>query len=392
MFETGWILAAYAVLACLAWCILYLRTAYKVLHIPLFEKEDPPVPEHWPRLSVVVAARDEADTIEQAASTLLGQDYPELEIIMVNDRSTDETGRIIREIARREVRVKAVHVEHLPEGWLGKVHALHLGTEKSSGEWILYTDADVHFRQGTLRRAVALALAREADHLCLMPEVRTGSFCLGVVMSAFKVLFAWTTRIADAGKPGSRAVVGAGAFNMVRRAALEKTEGFQWLRMEVGDDLGLGLMLSRSGAKSHFAIAQEHLGVTWYPSLGAMFRGMEKNLFGVGARYSLARMSMSVLLLWALVPAPLVAFLYTDVPWLRFFGAAACLSLGLFAAAGKIRFRSGMLHTLLAPAGQLVISLMMLRSGILCTLRGGILWRGTRYKTGDLRAGQQLKL
>jgi glycosyltransferase involved in cell wall biosynthesis len=387
-----WIIIPYCILFCAAWCASFL-VVYLFRRIRIFEKANPPFPRKWPRLSVVIATCNDADTIQKAVDTLLQQDYPDLEIVVVNDRSIDGTGRIIERIARRDPRVRTVHIQHLPPGWLGKVHALHVGTQKTSGEWILYTDADVYFRKGALRKAIAFVLADHSDHLALLPVPRAPSFWLGVVLQVIGGVFVLGTKTAHLGKPNSKAFVGAGAFNLVRKAALDRTEGFPWLRMEVVDDVGLGLMLQRSGAASSFAVTLEDVSFTWYPSLGAMFKGLEKNFFGVLAFYSVARMIMIVVLAWAYALAPLVAILYAvKIPLLFFVGLIAYLFLVAGAVGVKITFRQKLLPLLLVQVGYILLSLMLLRSGIMCLLRGGIIWRGTTYPLDKLRAGHRVRV
>lgn len=387
-----WIVTLYSILFCLAWCASFFMV-HIFRRIRIFEKANPPLPRKWPRLSVVIATCNDAGTIEGAVDTLLHQDYPDLEIILVNDRSTDETGRIIERIARRDPRVRTVHIQHLPPGWLGKVNALHAGTQTSSGEWVLYTDADVYFQQGTLRKAIAFVLADRSDHLSLLPIPRAPSFWLGVVLQTIGGVFVLATRAAQIGKPGSKAFIGTGAFNLVRKAALDRTEGFPWLRMEVVDDVGLGLMLHRSGATSSFAITLHEVSFTWYPSLSAMFKGLEKNFFGILAFYSIARMIIIVLLAWAYALAPLVALLYSvKIPFLLIVGLVAYLFIVAGAFGVKIAFRQKLLPLLFVQVGHVLTSLMLLRSGILCVLRGGIIWRGTEYPIDKLRAGHRVKV
>src|SRR5262249_16039509 len=147
-----------------------------------------------------------------------------------------------------------VHVRELPAGWLGKVHALDRGVAASSGAWILFTDADVHFAPGALSRAVAFAESRGIDHLAIAPELHARSLAQDVVSPAFASAYMIGTRAVDAERGSSRACVGVGAFNLVRREALDRTPGFSWLRLEVLDDVGLGLMLKNAGARSAFAI------------------------------------------------------------------------------------------------------------------------------------------
>ena len=387
-----WTVTIYCILFSLVWCASFL-VVHLFRRIRIFEKANSPLPPKWPRLSVVIASCNDADTIEKAVNTLLQQDYPNLEIVVVNDRSTDGTGQIIKRIARKDSRVRTVHIQHLPPGWLGKVHALHVGTQKSSGDWILYTDADVYFKQGALRKAIAFVLADHSDHLALLPVPRAPSFWLEVVLQTIGGVFVLGTRAAHIGKPGSKAFVGAGAFNLVRKAVLDRTEGFSWLRMEVVDDVGLGLMLQRSGAKSSFAITLQDVSFTWYPSLGAMFKGLEKNFFAVLAFYSIARMITIVVLAWSYALAPLVAILYSlKIPVLLIVGLVSYLFLIAGAVGVKITFKQKLLPLLFVQVGYVLISLMLLRSGIMCILRGGITWRGTWYPINELRAGHKVKV
>lgn len=388
---TDLLFSSYCILFSLIWCITCIYAISNVLKIALFEEAIPPVPKAWPKLTVIIAARNEDETIEKAVSTLLNQDYPSLEIIVVNDRSTDRTGEIIEGMAVNNKRLQAVHIKSLPEGWLGKVYALHTGTQKATGEWILYTDADVHFSRGTLRKSVALALSKKCDHLTLIPKPKTDSFWLETVIQAFGLMFILGTRAANVGNPKSKAFIGAGAFNMVKKSALEKTEGFSWLRMETADDVGLGLMLKRSGAHGSLAVSINDISLTWYKSVSDMSRGVEKNIFGASTQYSLWRMTIICLFLWLLFLAPIIALLYQRVNYLRFFGLTAYLCLIFCAILNQWKFKQGFIPSVFTPVGHLIISLMLVRSGILCKLRGGIIWRGTRYAIHDLRTGQRVK-
>ena len=386
------IFEAYIVIFCLGWCISSLLMVSLAGRIRIFEKESPPAPERWPRLSIIIPACNEADTIEPAVATILEQDYPDFEIVLVDDRSTDGTGKIIDVIAGKDARVKAVHIEKLPEGWLGKVNALNTGTAKSTGEWLLFTDADVHFRQGTLRKALALAEADKSDHLALLPKPTSNTFWFEVVISTFGAMFLHGTGAVDAGRAGSTAFVGTGAFNLVRRSAYNNTEGFSWLKMEPVDDVGLGLMLSISGAKSSFAITTRDVSLVWYPSIKAMFKGVEKNIFGSVANYSLIRMLIIVVFIWAFAFAPFAALMFFNLPPVLMIGIITYVFMASGAFFVKEKFGQRFFPLFLAQFGLLIISVMFLRSGIICKLKGGIDWRGTRYKTEDLLAGQRLNM
>ena len=211
-------------------------------------KLNPPEPESWPRVSVIAPARDEATTIGAALESRLADDYPDLEIVAIDDRSTDETGAIIRDLARNDDRLVPLRVDELPEGWLGKVNALKVGAEAASGEWLLFSDADVHVEPGSMRRAIAHALSEGFDHLAIIPEYGTGSVWVDAVWAVFMRIFGIMfdfSAIRDTSKP--KAFIGSGAFNLVRREAFEATEGFEWLKLETTDDMSLGMMMKRNG-------------------------------------------------------------------------------------------------------------------------------------------------
>jgi hypothetical protein len=194
------------------------------------------------------------------------------------------------------------------------------------------------------------------------------------------------------GEPGSDAYAGVGAFNLVRRDVFDRTPGFAWLRMEVVDDLGLGLMLHRAGARSALMTGTGLLEIEWYPTLAAMGRGLEKNLFAAIGRYSLARTIGRLTALTAIVASPAIALLGPVPVEVRIAGAAALASSVLAAVIARRRSRLGLLAILLAPLGQIVLMVFAARSAWACTRRGGIVWRETFYPLAELREGQRVRL
>ena len=201
-------------------------------------------------------ARDEAHTIDPAVASLLAQDYPNLQVVLVDDRSTDETGTVIDRLAATDPRVAAVHVRELPDGWLGKVHALQRGVERASGNFVLFTDADILFAPGVLRRAIAWSEAERLDHLAVLAEVTSPSVLVAACIAASSRGLIGLARPWEATDPRSAKAIGTGAFNLVRRSAFERTPGFEWLRLEVADDIGLGLMMKRWGGRPGLLIGR----------------------------------------------------------------------------------------------------------------------------------------
>jgi glycosyltransferase involved in cell wall biosynthesis len=379
---------------CALWVVGLGYLIISIKRVPALRDQHTPVPAVWPRLSVLIPACNEAPNLESAVATLLQQDYPDLEIILVDDRSSDGTGEIIERLARENPRIRAVHVETLPRGWLGKVHALHRGVERASGDWLLFTDADVHFGAAILRRAVALVLHQRVDHLALIPRTIQKSFWLELAVNTFGLLFFITTRAASVNRPGSKAFVGIGAFNLVNAERFHRTPGFEWLRLEPGDDVGLGMMIKQSGGTTRLAFAYEDLSLQWYPSVTAMFKGLEKNLFGPGSRYRWWLMLIQVGVIWALVAAPYVSLalgLAHGLAPLWTAGAAAISMQLIFPVCFVADRKTKGFILLLFPVGVLLITAMMLRAGYQCLKNGGIDWRGTHYPIDQLRAGQRVK-
>ena len=362
--------------------------------MPRLESLHPAEIERWPTLSVIVPACDEADKIEPAARSLLALDYPGMEIIFVDDRSTDETGPIIDRLAADDTRVRAIHVSELPEGWLGKVHALDTGLRVSSGELVLFTDADVHFRPGAMRRAVALVESRGLDFLAVLPRLWATSMLLDSLIAAFiRQYLLLMTRPWALSRPGSRSFIGVGAFNLLRRSALEGTPGLEWLRMEVGDDAALGQMMRQSGRRCGAAAAFEHVALHWHRTVAEACRGAEKGWSTV-CRFSLARSIALAAGGLALEAAPVLALAplaFPSVRWIGYAGAAVAAAFAFTIVALGRWARVRVVPGLLSPLTSVVSAAGLLRAAWLGRRRGGVMWRGTLYPDAALRAGRRLK-
>lgn len=384
---------AWAMLGALSSVVLLRATLTLRRRCPQLGALRPREPRSWPSLGVVIPACNEAEAIEPAVASLLAQDYRPLEIVLVDDRSTDRTGEIIDRLAAADARISTIHVRELPAGWLGKVHALQRGLERTRGDFVLFTDADTHLGPGALRRAIGWAEERGFDHVAVLAEERHRSFWVGICMaSAFRGILA-LARPWEAADPRSAKAIGTGAFNLVRRAAFERTPGLEWLRLEVADDIGLGLMMKRFGGRPGLALGRGQVIHPSYPTLPDAVRGLEKNGFAQGARFSGWRGLAMVLL--ALIGAfgPFAAFLPVGVPWLWVVGAIGLLAFTAAAIVlartfgGPIAYALGSL-----PLGDLLMAYVVARATVLGLRRGGLVWRGTTYPSDLLRAGRRVDL
>lgn len=346
--------------------------------------------DHWPKVSLIVPACNEADTIEAATRAKLQSDYPELEIVLVDDRSTDGTGEILDRLAATDSRVRVVHLTELPSGWLGKVHALSCGCQQASGDYFLFCDADVHIDADFLRRCMVEVTARKLEFVTALPEILPSSFALDVVLATFVRLLVVGGRLWLVGEPTSRAAVGGGVFGMVERSAFERTPGFEWLRLEIADDVALGQMMKRHGARSAVLDGCDGVRLHFYRSLGEMMRGLEKNGYAVFGGLRPLRLAAMVTVMLGLELVPLIA-LAAGSPLQRVAGG---VMVGLLALCQVLVARTGRrdLSSALVPAvGVLALVVFAIRSAILVHARGGVVWRGTLYPLAELRAGRRLE-
>jgi glycosyltransferase involved in cell wall biosynthesis len=338
-----------------------------------------------PLVSVIFAARDEVEKLPAAIETLLAQDYPRFEIVAVNDRSTDRTSAILHEFERSSRNLMVTDIAALPPGWLGKPHALVAGSEKSRGDWLVFTDADVHFAPDVLRRAIALAAERRWDHLTLLTSVEMRGFWETAAISYFGLGFVFGNEPWLASNPRSARYVGVGAFQLVRRAAYEKCGGHARLRMDVIEDMKLGKLMKMAGFRSGVAVAQDMIRVRWHSGVRNVIRGVTKNMFAAvhyNLFFAVAAMMLSVTM--SILPFFGLAF---ASGWARVFAGIAAGAAVLIHAAMIWSTDASPLYGLTHPLGALLFCWMIGRSAIATLWRGGVVWRDTFYPLEELRKG-----
>ena len=348
--------------------------------------DDLPGGAPWPRLSIVVAARDEERHLESAMTSLLALDYPALEIVAVDDRSADATGAILDRLAASDARLRVLHVRELPAGWLGKNHALQRGAERAAGELILFTDADVVFQPRALRKTVRLMLDRRADHLALVPDIHVPGLLASGFVATFGLFFTVFTRPWKVPDPKSRAHLGIGAFNLVRATAWHAVGGHTKIALRPDDDLKLGKILKQGGFRALAATGRSQATVEWYATLGEAVRGLEKNMFA-GVEYSVAAVVFSTAMMCYVWLWPFVGVVVASGAARWTCAAAIVVEFVLYVLANR-RTRVPPWMFLLFPIGSLLFVYCFWRSMILALVRGGIVWRGTLYPLAALRANR----
>jgi glycosyltransferase involved in cell wall biosynthesis len=369
----------------LFWLTYGLRVAYGALRLPWLEDFAAAADADCPSISILFAARDEEEKLPAALATLMEIDYPNLEVIAVDDRSQDSTGRILDEFAATNSRLRVVHVTELPAGWLGKPHALQKAYESSSGEWLLFTDADVRFKPDALRRAVSLVRSLGLEHLSLLGEVEMIGFWETVLITFFGMAFHIATDPHRVSHPNSRAYMGVGAFQLLKRSAYETSGSHRRLAMEVVDDMKLGKIVKQAGFRSGVGVAQDFVSVRWHAGVGNLIRGVTKNFFA-GVGYNLLFAVISVVGLLLMNVAPLLG-LFFGHGWIRFLAAVAFVIALCFHAGVDIGMRASPFYAFTHPLGALLFSYMLLRSAVVTLRQGGIVWRDTFYPLDELKRG-----
>jgi glycosyltransferase involved in cell wall biosynthesis len=369
----------------LFWIFHGLRIAYGALNLPWLKDFPPADTASLPRISLLFSARDEEEKLPAALATLAKLDYPNLEIIGVNDRSDDATGRILDDFAASHPRFRVIHVCELPDGWLGKPHALQKAYEASSGEWLLFTDADVRFKPDVPRRAMALVTAQGFDHLSLYGDLEMVGFMERVLLTFFGMAFLMATNPRGVLNPKSKTYVGVGAFQMLKRSAYEASGTHQRLAMEVVDDMRLGKIVKQAGFRCGLGVAQDFVVVRWQSGLGNLINGVTKNFFA-GAGFSVPKVIVAItgLLLTNILPFAGVVFGHG---WVKILSAIAAVMLLCMHAGVDVVQRVSPLYCFTAPIGAMLFSYMLLRSTVVTLKQGGIIWRGTFYPLDALKRG-----
>ncbi len=247
--------------------------------------------ERAPKVSIIVPARNEAEALPAALDSLLKLDYPDYEVIVVDDASTDETGRVAEEWAAHPAacgRLRVIRNRELPAGWTGKVHALSLAASAATGEWILATDADIVFHPEILRLAVSLALQRGVQFVSLAPEFVLGGFWEKVVLPAFTLLLSTLFPLRLVNRPNFPRAIAAGAFILMRRKDFEALGGYEPIKNVVIEDVRMAEQFKKNGRRIYLAASRGLFHTRMYSGVHELWEGLSRSAFE-GAGFSVLK-------------------------------------------------------------------------------------------------------
>jgi glycosyltransferase involved in cell wall biosynthesis len=375
------------------WCLFLFFTQKAIKSLKRLDEFKQLPSSKLPSLSIVLAVKDEEREIEKTLLTVLNSGYKDIEVIVVNDRSIDKTQSIIKSVQDSHPNLKTIKIETLPTGWLGKVHALHQGVKLATSEFILFTDGDVEINLDVIRSSLSICVDQKLDHLTIIPNIPCPTFPLKLLILTSKLLFTLSSRpwLPIESRP-LNTIVGIGPFNLIRNSYFKKTEGFEWLKMDVADDVALSHLIAKDGGRSLYIQAAAYgPHFPWYKDAVHMMHGLEKNIVGGFANYKLPLVFLVSFCALSSFIVPIAALLSGNTTIFSI-GIITLFINFIFALRIKSDFPFNTFTRFLFPLGIFMLGIILLRSAFICFKNGGIFWSGTFYPLKDLKKGTRVKL
>jgi len=332
------------------------------------------------RVSLLVPARNEARNIEACARGLLNQDYPDFEVIILDDESTDGTGEILQRIAVEDARLRVIHGQPLPAGWLGKNWACQQLSQAASGDYLLFTDADTRHDPSMLRDAIAAARATNADLLSGMPhqEVKTWSEQLLVPLIAWSFMAFIPIALAERVRAAFLSV-SIGQFLLFRISAYTAIQGHASVRDKVVEDFELARNIKKAGLQWRFVDATSRIHCRMYHNFREVFDGLSKNLFVVFGNIFFFALAWSALVISFLEPQLILLLALLGVLLPIKLVLLSILAIGqaiLLWGLTDLRFGFPIKQAALYPITIVVSVFIGLRSMVAHTFKRGVTWKG----------------
>ena len=293
------------VLVALIWVSRHFAVARtKRCEKPLSSRSPIRLPAPPPKVSLLVAAKDEQDNIEACVTSLLAQDYPDMEVIAINDRSRDRTPAILDSLQSRNGHAyTALHVSELRDGWFGKNNAMHEGVQQATGEWLCFTDADCRqISDKTISVAVGFAVENNIDLLSVLPVLETKSFWERVLQPVCAAVMVMWFRPEKVNDPKSRSAYANGAFMLMTRELYDDIGGHERTKTEVNEDMHMARLTKQAGRRLHVILNDDLYRTRMYVNFKECWRGWSRIFYGCFGSFRRLLITASVLLISSILP------------------------------------------------------------------------------------------
>ncbi|HNX27274.1 MAG TPA: glycosyltransferase [Phycisphaerae bacterium] len=384
---TPTILAILAALPSLIWISRHFRISRERKHGFVLTPEYAGPPSPRPKISVIVAAKEEEENIRSCLETLAAQDYGDFEIIAVNDRSTDATGKIIDDFAAAHPNVKAVHIKNLPDGWKGKNHAIHTAIPQATGEYFLFTDADCKM---TSSRTLSVAMQLLKDHnvgmLSVLPNLDTKSFWEDVIQPVCSAVLMLWFEPAKVNNPKKAVAYANGAFMLVSRHAYDIIGGHAAIKNDIQEDMTMARHIKENHQGLFVTRNSGLYSVRMYRSLPEIINGWTRIFYGSFRKLTRVLTTMFLLTFASVLPPAMViiallAYLGDPTHWLPCVItalASTSLEISVIYRYHKICGANKYLACMY-PIGCLILDYILIRSSLKHRRGATIAWKNTSY-------------
>jgi hopene-associated glycosyltransferase HpnB len=375
------VLLVYLAFTNLFWLAFLIQAYVGLRKIEYLSEDIEPV--STPKVSIIVPARNESRIVAQSLQSLLNQDYPDFEIILVDDHSEDHTYEIASAAAEKDSRLRVVRSVELPGDWRGKAWANQQGAAYAKGNWLLFTDADIYFHPSTLRFALANAQKQKLDFLSIVPHMQCNTIWSRVVLPGFAIILNMVRPLHLSNDPKQSTALAAGGFILTKTLIFRHENGYHRVRESMAEDVRLAEMYKSEGYKIKTFVPKSDLLVTpMYDSFAGLWDGLSRHAFE-GSNYSPLRMCGAIIGSYSLIVAPaIVALLAVLFGWKLI--ALLCVFPLFVMAAVQIRsnifFKVSPFYFFSFPITTALYGLIMLNSMLSYYLRGGNHWKGRRYR------------
>jgi chlorobactene glucosyltransferase len=380
-------------------CLIALLILYWLHTQAWLDVQTPHVapPAAGPLVSLIVPARNEAKNIRRCVESLLAQDYPNLQILVLDDRSTDSTPVILAELAARDSRLVILAGRELPAGWAGKPHALYQAAKSATGEWLLFVDADTFLDPNAVSASLASAQKTGADLYTVMTEQITASFwervVMPLVMTALSVGFS-PRKVND---PATRDAIANGQFILIKRAVYDAIGGHEKLKNQIVEDKAISEQVKWNGYRLIVADGHGIAQTRMYTDLPSMWEGWTKNIY-LGLSDKPAMLLLGVFGAFLALVAALFMPAWPLLGLLWYFNSGGWMALGVIIEAlavwavllyARMRVNAQMgisrWYALTTPLGAGVFAAMMFTSAFNVLSGQGVTWKGRKYAPKTVR-------